>query len=311
MIGRDSRGFIFYHAFQPFRNHAVTRRDGKTQYPAMESERLSSMDHQGKRISGITIKDVLKDYKEGKISLVDAERVLKGTMLENVEHVASLDVFRELRTGIPEVIFAETKHVDLLKKIISKVLDMKESVLISRLLPVHIEMIRSSFPGKLEIRESSRVAFRMKQPRPDPVGLVGVITAGTSDIPVAEEAAIMCEMMGCKVKRVHDIGIAGIHRVFEPLRQLIDGDVDTIVCCAGMEGALPSVIASLTDVLVIGVPISTGYGHGGKGETALSSMLQSCAPGLVTVNIDNGIGAGAAAALITRKIAGKKEKNGD
>ncbi len=136
---------------------------------------------------------------------------------------------------------------------------------------------------------------------PEPRGCVGLLTAGTSDIPVAEEAAMVIAHMGCRVERGYDTGVAGVHRLLEPLTRMIETGADVLVVVAGMEGALPSVVAGLVDVPVIGVPTSTGYGLGGDGTAALYSILQSCSPGLVAVNIDNGVGAGAAAALIARR----------
>jgi pyridinium-3,5-biscarboxylic acid mononucleotide synthase len=250
------------------------------------------------------LKDVLNGFKDGKICMDDAERMLKGQMMKEIENVAMLDIFREVRTGTPEIIFAESKAVDDLKRIVQKFLDTKGIAVVSRLTPEQSTMIKASFPGMADIKDRCTMAVVK---RPDHVikpcgGIVGIMTAGTSDIAVAEEAATVCEVMGCKVERAYDVGIAGLHRVFPPMKVFIEKDVDVIICCAGMEGALPSVIASLTSVLVIGVPISTGYGFGGQGVTALSSMLQSCSPGLVAVNINNGIGAGAAAAIVARKV---------
>ncbi|TFF88377.1 MAG: nickel pincer cofactor biosynthesis protein LarB, partial [Promethearchaeota archaeon] len=134
-------------------------------------------------------------------------------------------------------------------------------------------------------------------------GKIGLITAGSSDIPIAEEAKVISEAMGCEVFTSYDIGIAGIHRIFEPLSEMIQKGAHIIIVCAGMEGTLPGVVAALVDVPVIGVPISSGYGLGEKGQGALITMLQSCSPGLLVVNIDNGFGAGASAALIANKIA--------
>ncbi len=250
------------------------------------------------------LKDVLNGYKEGKISLADAERMLKGEMMKEIENVAMLDIFREVRTGCPEIIFAESKSAEDVKRIVQKFLDTKGIAVVSRLTPEQVAMLKAAFPAMAEIKERCNMAI-VKRPdyKIEPCGgIVGIMTAGTSDIAVAEEAAVVCEVMGCKVERAYDVGIAGLHRVFPPMKAFIEKDVDVIVCCAGMEGALPSVIASLTSVLVIGVPISTGYGFGGEGVTALGSMLQSCSPGLVTVNINNGIGAGAAAATVARKV---------
>ncbi len=134
-------------------------------------------------------------------------------------------------------------------------------------------------------------------------GRVGIISAGTSDIPAAEEAALIAEEMGCDVTCIYDVGVAGLHRLIEPLRNLLISGVDAIVVAAGMDGALPSVVAGLVPVPVIGLPTSIGYGMGGKGVAALLSMLQTCAPGLSVVNIDNGVGAGSTAALIANQVA--------
>ncbi len=131
-----------------------------------------------------------------------------------------------------------------------------------------------------------------------------MLTAGTSDIPWAAEAALLCREMGCQVHEVYDVGVAGIHRLWEPLNYLLEEfGVDAIIVAAGMDGALPSVVTGLVDVPVIGLPTSVGYGMGGKGEAALLSMLQGCAPGMSVVNIDNGIGAGAIAGVIANRMA--------
>jgi NCAIR mutase (PurE)-related protein len=133
-----------------------------------------------------------------------------------------------------------------------------------------------------------------------------VITAGSSDAPVAAEAAFIAREMGATVYEVRDVGVAGLHRLVEPLERVVEQGVDAIVVVAGMDGALPSVVTGLVAVPVIGVPTSTGYGFGGEGTAALMTMLQSCAPGLVVVNIDNGVGAGATAALIANRAAGAR-----
>ncbi|MDP9351573.1 MAG: nickel pincer cofactor biosynthesis protein LarB, partial [Chloroflexota bacterium] len=134
-------------------------------------------------------------------------------------------------------------------------------------------------------------------------GRVGVLSAGSSDIPYAEEASVVAMQMGCTVRHIYDVGVAGLHRLFPPLRGLLQEGVDVIVVAAGMDGALPAVVSGLVDVPVIGLPTSTGYGAGGAGLAALLTMLQSCSPGLAVVNIDNGVGAGAMAALIANRAA--------
>ena len=134
-----------------------------------------------------------------------------------------------------------------------------------------------------------------------------MFAAGASDWPAADEARVVAEEMGCEVSLAVDVGVAGLHRLIRPLKVALDQDIDVIVVAAGMDGALPSVVAGLVSVPVIGLPTSTGYGHGGNGEAALMNMLQSCAPGLTVVNIDNGVGAGASAGLIAN-AAGRERR---
>jgi hypothetical protein len=141
-------------------------------------------------------------------------------------------------------------------------------------------------------------------------GRIGVLSAGTSDVPVAAEAALMAREMGVAVDEVWDVGVAGLHRLVAPLERMMAAGVDALVVAAGMDGALPSVVAGLVAVPVIGLPTSVGYGFGGGGVGALTTMLQSCAPGLVVVNIDNGIGAGATAALIANRVAAARADGG-
>ncbi|MFX0101420.1 MAG: nickel pincer cofactor biosynthesis protein LarB [Candidatus Hodarchaeota archaeon] len=257
-----------------------------------------------------SMEEVLLAFKSGEISLADAQKMLKGEVMKEIENMATIDLFRELRTGIPEIIFAESKTLESLDEIITHFLEEKGLAIVSRLNSVQLQMITNKFFDKLDYNENANIAIIKSKPLSieSTGGKVGIITAGTSDIPIAEEAAVICKLMGCEVKKIYDVGIAGIHRIFKPLQDLIESDVDVLICCAGMEGALPSVVASLTDLLVIGVPISTGYGFGGKGETAIKSMLQSCSPGLVVVNIDNGIGAGAAAALVANRMGRLKKE---
>jgi NCAIR mutase (PurE)-related protein len=153
------------------------------------------------------------------------------------------------------------------------------------------------------IRQEGQVA-------PADGGRVGILTAGTSDQPAAEEAAVVCREMGCDVRLVYDVGVAGLHRLFAPLEALLGEEgVDVLIVAAGMDGALPSVVSGLADVPVIGLPTSVGYGMGGQGQAALYSMLQTCSPGLAVVNIDNGVGAGAMAGLIANRVALARRKD--
>jgi NCAIR mutase (PurE)-related protein len=222
------------------------------------------------------------------------------------------DPEREKRKGVPEVIFGEVKETSQVISMAQGLLVGSGRAIISRVRPETVEALRATFREEsFRIREASRMvviyspdyARRRDETSRASRGHVGVISAGTSDIPVAEEATVIAEEMGCRVTCIYDVGVAGLHRLMEPLRNLLADNVDAIVVAAGMDGALPSVVAGLVPVPVIGLPTSIGYGMGGKGVAALLSMLQTCAPGLAVVNIDNGIGAGITAALIANRVA--------
>jgi pyridinium-3,5-biscarboxylic acid mononucleotide synthase len=220
------------------------------------------------------------------------------------------DPGREQRKGVPEVIFGETKDVAQITEMARGLLDGSGRAIISRVPLEAIASLQAAFQAyTVSVRETARavVIYKPGYMRQHWGGKVGVISAGTSDIPVAEEAALIAEEMGCEVTCIYDVGVAGLHRLIEPLRNLLSNGVDAIVVAAGMDGALPSVIAGLVPVPVIGLPTSIGYGLGGKGVAALLSMLQTCAPGLSVVNIDNGVGAGITAALIANRVAQARE----
>jgi pyridinium-3,5-biscarboxylic acid mononucleotide synthase len=220
------------------------------------------------------------------------------------------DLSRFGRKGVPEVILAANKSVAQSLSIARTFLERTHRAILSRV-PADLEAALADSYGApdsettLEWYAASRTAILRRAGGEAPVGggLVGVLTAGTSDQPIAEEAAIVCQEMGCAVQAVYDVGVAGLHRLFEPLEGLLSSGVDAIIVAAGMDGALPSVVSGLVDVPVIGLPTSVGYGMGGKGEAALLTMLQTCSPGLAVVNIDNGVGAGAMAALIANRAA--------
>jgi NCAIR mutase (PurE)-related protein len=228
---------------------------------------------------------------------------------------ADPDFDRSHRKGVPEVILADRKTVDQALEITRAFLERTGRAILSRVGPELEARLRSEFTGMdLEWLAPPRAAVLR---RPDFVqaqtgGRVGIITAGTSDIPVAEEAALLCREMGCTVHMAYDVGVAGLHRLFEPLSLLLDQhQVDVLIVAAGMDGALPSVVSGLVDMAVIGLPTSVGYGLGGDGIAALYSMLQTCAPGLSVVNIDNGIGAGAVAGLIANRAAAARRAAAD
>ena len=223
------------------------------------------------------------------------------------------DLDRDLRKGVPEVIIADRKTVSQSLDITRRFLQARGRAILSRVPAELEERLRTEFAGlaQLEWLPGPRAAvLRQLDHAAEPAGSggrVGVLTAGTSDIPTAEEAALICREMGCEVHAVYDVGVAGLHRLWEPLRHLLEeAEVDVLVVAAGMDGALPSVVSGLVDVPVIGLPTSIGYGLGGKGEAALLSMLQTCSPGMAVVNIDNGVGAGAMAGLIANRMAGAR-----
>lgn len=220
----------------------------------------------------------------------------------HVEDYARLDLHRGSRKGVPEVILAERKTADQTVAIAARMLEATGRAIVSRSPSETVAALEAAFGDGYtwERGTADRVLVlrRSGAQRPTGGGAVGVISAGTSDLPVADEAAVICREMGCTVEMVTDVGVAGLHRLFEPLKRLLDLPVDVVIVAAGMDGALPSVVTGLVDVPVIGLPTSVGYGMGGNGEAALLTMLQTCAPGLAPVNIDNGVGAGAMAGLI-------------
>ena len=250
------------------------------------------------------ISEVLESLNKGKISVNKAKKLLELYSIEEVENFAKIDINRKMRKGIPEVIFAEKKQLLEIKKIIASVLKKSDSVLVSRIQKKdYSKVIDFSKKNNFKIKKgkNTTTVLIFKKPIKKSGAKIGIITAGTSDIGVAEEAKLMCESMNCECITSYDIGIAGLHRTFPILKEFVKADVDVIIVAAGMEGALASVVSSMVNVPVIGVPTSVGYGYGEKGIAALASMLQSCALGLSVVNIDNGIGAGAVAAKIANQ----------
>jgi NCAIR mutase (PurE)-related protein len=271
---------------------------------------------------GYDLRRLLEGLSSGEVSVETALQRLRLLQVAQLGEFARPDVGRDLRKGVPEVIYAPGKSDPHLEAITRHHLAERGLALVSRLEPARAEKLRQALVGAASARsaadgdavgavadltfayEESAGVLAASTPAyspPEEQGCVGLLTAGTSDIPVAEEAAMVITHMGCRVERGYDVGVAGLHRLWEPLSRVVEGGADVLVVVAGMEGALPSVVAGLVDIVVIGVPTSTGYGLGGDGTAALYSMLQSCSPGLVTVNIDNGVGAGAAAALIARR----------
>ncbi|MDP3065387.1 MAG: nickel pincer cofactor biosynthesis protein LarB [Methanobacteriaceae archaeon] len=250
------------------------------------------------------MRDILQQVRDGKISLKEAEKKLKTMQIMELADFAKLDTGRDVRTGFPEAVFAEGKEDRELIKII-KSCAPGGGVLVTRLIPERYGAIKPYIDEleslNLEIEYNSRARILVVKDREtEKIGKIGIITAGTCDIPVAEEARVVAEEAGCQVIFSYDVGVAGIHRLFSQVGKMLEEEVKTIIVVAGMEGALPSVVAGLVDVPVIGVPTSVGYGVGEGGFAALNAMLQSCAPGIAVVNIDNGFGAAVFAATLVR-----------
>jgi len=258
----------------------------------------------------LEINEILELLSVGKISINNAKKLLSLYSIEEVEGFAKIDINRRKRRGIPEVIFAETKETEEIKKIIKRTLEKSNSVIISRIKKNDYPKILA-FTKRLKITiktgEKSSTLLLFKKPIAFHGGKVGILTAGTSDIGVAEESRLMCEAMNCKCITGYDVGVAGIQRIFPILKKMIKEDVECIIVAAGMEGALATLVSSLVDIPVIGIPTSVGYGYGEKGISALASMLQSCSLGLSVVNIDNGIAAGGIAANIANRSIRKKD----
>ncbi len=226
--------------------------------------------------------------------------------------IARSDPERATRTGIPEIILAERKTIPHCLEIAATLLEHEGRAMLSRVSPELMVALHTRFPNLVEPGANGSTAV-VRGPHSQIVatgGRVGILTAGTADIPIAEEAALLCREVGCTVLTAYDVGVAGLHRLREPLTAMTVNDpVDALIVAAGMDGALPSVVAGLIDIPVIGLPTSVGYGLGGGGLAALMTMLQTCSPGLAVVNIDNGIGAGAMAARIANRAAAARSTN--
>jgi NCAIR mutase (PurE)-related protein len=238
----------------------------------------------------------------------EALRRIKKQSFLAVGEIAKLDICRADRIGIPEAILAEGKDGADLVAISLAHLQATGSVIITRVSSEQLHLLQSAnLPesSRLEHNSKARTVVIRSAKRQAKMGKVGILAAGTADIPVAEEAAVVAEEMGCNVISEYDVGVAGIHRLFPCLERM--ADVDAFVVAAGREGTLPAVVAGLVEAPVIGLPVSTGYGLGGSGQAALYSMLQSCSV-LTVVNIDAGFIAGAYAAKIARQKAyGQKQ----
>jgi NCAIR mutase (PurE)-related protein len=259
----------------------------------------------------LNIEQIFQSLQKGKISPSKAKKLLSLYSIEKIGSIAQIDTGRKNRKGIPEIILGERKQLLDLKKIIKKTLSKNNEVLVSRIKKKdYSKILEFSKKNKYKIKKGKNTSALLiyKNNIKKTGGKVGIIAAGTSDIGVGEEARLVCESMNCDCLCSYDVGIAGLHRIFPVLKQFVESEVGAIIVVAGMEGALASIVSSIADVPVIGVPTSIGYGYGEKGVAALASMLQSCSLGLTVVNIDNGVGAGAAAANIANRIKTKSTR---
>ena len=242
------------------------------------------------------MKKILQDFKAGKIGLAEVLEIIKSLPYEDLDF-AKIDNHRSLRKGFPETIYCQGKTTSQIVKIFETMLKRNHSILATKANKQIFTVIKKIFP-KAEYNELAKTIVIGKEKLKPKKGKILVITAGTSDIPVAEEAVVTAEIMGNNVEKVYDVGVAGVHRLFDIKDKIFEANV--IIVVAGMEGALASIVGGLASRPVIAVPTSVGYGASFKGIAPLLTMMNSCAEGIVVVNIDNGFGAGYFASLINR-----------
>ncbi|MGC9324137.1 MAG: nickel pincer cofactor biosynthesis protein LarB [Desulfomonilia bacterium] len=245
------------------------------------------------------IHDLLEKYKRGEISLEEAEKHILHLLYEQGEDFL-LDLHRHRRIGFPEVVLAEGKTTEQVIAIVENFLHTARRAFVSNVDDEKEEALRTQYPDAAISRVGRLMVLKTGEIPADVEGIVGVITAGTADVPCAQECALMLEEVGAHVIRAYDFGVSGIHRPFLGIQHTEQADI--LVVFAGMDGILPTMIASLTDKPVIAVPTPIGYGFRGGGETALFVMLQSCVPGIMVMNIGNSIGAAAASVRILRAM---------
>ena len=242
------------------------------------------------------LKILLKEVKEGKYSIEEAAAKLKYFPVNDLGHT-KIDMHREIRTGYPEIIYCAGKTIAQVRDIVKAMDDGETNILATRATKEMYEAVEKTIPDA-EYHEIARAILVHRNKPEQTKTYISIVTAGTSDMPVAEEAVLTAEVFGNKVKRFYDVGVAGIHRLHHNIEEI--GKARVIVVVAGMEGALPSVVGGLVDVPVIAVPTSIGYGANFSGLSALLGMLTSCASGISVVNIDNGFGAGYMAGMINK-----------
>jgi NCAIR mutase (PurE)-related protein len=247
-----------------------------------------------KTVNADAVQKLLDDVRKGRATPDRAVRKLKSLAIHDLDF-ARVDGHRALRKGFPEVIYCEGKTPAQVAKIAKSILRHNENLLATRASTEIFRAVKRIFP-RAKYHETARAITAVRKPLPKKGGTIAVLCAGTTDIPIADEAAITADIMGNRVKKYYDVGVAGLHRLLAVNEELLDATV--LIVVAGMEGALPSVVGGLVDKPVIAVPTSVGYGASFNGLAALLAMLNSCASGVTVVNINNGFGAGYAAALI-------------
>lgn len=248
------------------------------------------------------LEEILAAVESGDLAPADAADVLKRSEVRHLDSFAVLDMGRGLRKGVPEIVYAPGKTTRQVADICAALLEGGGRVLVSGASDEAERGIRSSLPG-VPIRRAGGMIVAGSGEPDSSGGRITALCAGTSDLPVLQEAVAVAGEMGVEVEVYSDVGVAGLHRLAEPLEGIAGFDPDCVIVAAGMEGALPTVVCSMVSVPVIGLPTSTGYGLGGDGTAAIMGMLQTCSPGLTVVNIDNGVGAGATAAMIANRAA--------
>jgi NCAIR mutase (PurE)-related protein len=245
-----------------------------------------------------TILEMLQRVRDGGLRPEEAMERLANLPYEEAGF-AKIDHHRKLRTGLPEVIYAGGKTAEQVGEIFSRMAAMGGDVLATRADERAFAAVKSLVP-EAQYHAVARIVALRQTPPSDGAGTVAVLCAGTSDLPVAEEAAVTTEIMGGRVRRIYDVGVAGLHRLLAQREELREAEV--VIVCAGMEGALPSVVGGMVGAPVIAVPTSVGYGASFGGIAALLGMLNSCSPNVTVVNIDNGFGAAYVACMILRRI---------
>ena len=259
------------------------------------------------------MRDVLRRLVAGELTEDEALAELRRVQLEELSGRARLDLGRYMRRGIPEVVLATGKSPADAARLSVAMAERTGQGLVSRMTAAH----RAALEGAAADAGMRFVAYHSSARvlrdgfAPEPLGArAGILTAGTSDVAAADEARMVVEACGVEATLQADLGVAGLHRFVGPLAATLEWGADVLIVAAGMDGVLPGLVAGLVDLPVIGLPVSTGYGRGGAGEGALTTMLQSCSTGLTVVNIDNGVGAGAAAVLIAARAAQGRRRRG-